>query len=46
MSCMYCIHYVKLNEYCHKDIMVNTGNEAFDCMDYQYNKKVRINDDM
>lgn len=44
MSCMYCIYY--LNEYCYKDIMFNTGNEAFDCMDYQYNKKVRINDDM
>ena len=45
MSCMYCIHYVNLNEYCYKN-MVNTGNEVFDCMDYQYNKKVRINDDM
>ena len=46
MSCMYCIHYISLNKYCYKDIMVNTGNEAFDCRDYQYNKKVRINDDM
>ncbi len=46
MSCMYCIHYVNLNEYCYNDIMVNTGNEVFDCMDYHYNKKARINDDM
>lgn len=46
MSCMFCIHYISLNEYCYKDIMVNTGSESFDCMYYQYNKKVRINDDM
>ena len=46
MSCMYCIHYVKLNEECEKGFEVKTSYESFDCMDYQYNKKVRINDDM
>ena len=46
MSCKYCIHYVNLNEECEKGFEVKTGYESFGCSEYEYNKKVRINDDM
>ena len=46
MSCMFCIHYVKLNEECEKGLEVKTSYESFGCGEYEYNEKVRINDDM
>ena len=46
MSCMFCIHYVNLNEECKKGFEVKTSYESFGCREYEYNEKVRINDDM
>jgi hypothetical protein len=41
MSCMFCKFYEGLNEYCLRGLMVESGNESFDCNYYEYNGELK-----
>ena len=41
MSCIFCVNYKKINEYCEKGILIENTYESFDCKFYSYNGELK-----